>query len=255
MINLFTYNVIHKFEPFSLSHFTAIGVVLLFMVGVLFILKEINVKKHQNENRYFAYTLAGALILLELSNTIWHIVVGHFSITDSLPLHLCGLAVFTCSIMLITGNYFLFEFNYFVGIGGALQAIITPDVSRDFPHFEFIQLFSTHALIILSVLYMIFILKYIPTWKSAVKTFLLTNIYLVLIYIFNCFTGSNYMYISRVPEFPTVIDLLVEIFGQHPYYIIGLECMGVFVFAILLFPLYVRKVYKRLGIGTCTNLR
>ena len=240
MRSLFTYNVVNKFEPFSLSHIIAIGVILLFLTGTLLLLRKINIKYHQNENRYFAYTLAGALILSELSNTIWHLAVGQFSITDSLPLQLCGLAVFTCSIMLITKNYFLFEFNYFVGIGGAIQAIMTPDVSRDFPHFEFIQLFFTHALIILSVLYMVFILKYLPTWKSAVKTFFLTNIYLIIIYVFNYFTGSNYMYISRVPEFPTVIDLLVKIFGQHPYYIIGLECIGVVVFVILLSPLYIR---------------
>jgi len=147
--------------------------------------------------------------------------------------------------MLITKNYRLFEFNYFAGIGGALQAIITPDITRNFPHFEFIQLFLAHALIILSVLYMIFINKYLPAWKSLIRALIATNICMGIIYIFNIFSGANYMYVNHQPDFPSIIDILVDLFGTHPWYIIGLELIAFIVFIILLIPVCIYEHYNK----------
>jgi hypothetical integral membrane protein (TIGR02206 family) len=247
---ILTYDINHRFRTFSTEHIIAILSVLIFWIVALLLIKRYNTKTNNDDNSVLRYTLAVLLVGSELSNTIWHIAAGHFSITDSLPLQLCGLVIFTCAAMLLTKSFFLFEFNYFAALGGALQAIITPDITRNFPNFEFFQLFTAHAFIIASVLYMIFILKYFPTWKSALKAFILTNLYMCAMLIFNYFTGSNYMYVSRAPEFPSLIDVLIEIFGPHPRYIAGLELICALVYALLLVPVLVRyMIHKKKGSG------
>jgi hypothetical integral membrane protein (TIGR02206 family) len=238
---VFTYDVNRHFKTFSAEHLFAMFMVFSFWTALILLTKRYNKLNKTNDNRNIRYTLAVLLVISESSNTVWHIATGHFSINDSLPLQLCGLTIFTCALMLITRNYFLFEFNCFAGLGGALQAIITPDITRNFPHFEFFQLFIAHAFIIASVLYMVFILKYFPTLKSALKAFILTNILMVIMLLFNYITGSNYMYVSRAPEFPSLINALIDIFGPHPRYIIGLELICALVYALLLVPFILRN--------------
>ena len=240
MKDFFVYDITNKFESFSMAHFLTLGIIFISWILCILILRRI-----KGEHKYFRFVFAALLVSLELSNTLWRAATGHFSIADSLPLHLCGISSFTCAAMLITKNNTLFEFNYFMGIGGAIQALATPDLLHAFPHFDFFQHFLTHGLIILSVLYMIFIEGYWLKWTASVKIFIISNIYMIIIYGFNYLAGSNYLFINYPPPGPTLIDLLVEIFGPHPRYIIGMELIAIITYIILLIPVFIRNKHNR----------
>lgn len=71
---------------------------------------------------------------------------------------------------------------------------------------------------------------YRPQWMSLVRVAVAGNIYMAFVGLVNWLLGSNYMFIARKPDTPSLIDAL----GPWPWYILGLEAMG----AIVLLSLY-----------------
>ena len=61
---------------------------------------------------------------------------GTWSIQEHLPLHACSVLIWLAGLMLIRKDYRIYEFAYLMGIGGALQALLTPDIGiYGFPAF------------------------------------------------------------------------------------------------------------------------
>ena len=136
--------------------------------------------------------------------------------------------------MLVTKNYTIYELVYFVGLGGAMQAVLTPAdaAAYNFPHFRIMQTFIAHGLLINIAIYMTVVEGFRPTLQSFKRIFIWTNIYMVVIFFVNLAIGSNYLYIAHKPSFPTLIDLL----APWPWYIIELEAIGFAIFFVLYIP-------------------
>src|SRR5699024_19326 len=88
--------------------------------------------------------LIGSRITLD----IWYVMTGEWSLHTSLPLELCSIASLVCGIMLLINSRFLCEIFYFIAIGGAIQAIITPALDFGFPQYRYIQFFLDNFLLI-----------------------------------------------------------------------------------------------------------
>ena len=67
------------------------------------------------------------------------------------------------------------------------------------------------------------------------------NVYMVLVEVVNFALGSNYMFIARKPDVPTLIDFL----GPWPWYIIPLEAIGFAVCLLLYLPFAIRDWRSR----------
>lgn len=185
--------------------------------------------------------LRGVLALVLLVNEIawhyWNYVTGRWSVQTMLPLHLCSLLVWTGAFMLITKNYRIYEFMYFMGIGGAIQALATPDLGIfGFPHFRFFQTFLSHGLIITSAIYMTVVEGLRPTWKSMVRVFVWMNLYAGIVYFVNVYLGSNYLMINRKPDLPSLLDLLPD----WPVYILYMELIGIATMLLLYLPFVIK---------------
>ncbi|HHV96252.1 MAG TPA: TIGR02206 family membrane protein [Clostridiaceae bacterium] len=192
--------------------------------------QELEIK---NSSKIFRYTLALFLLLNEAVYTAWSVATGDWTVGYSLPLHLCDMAMFFSVIMLITKNYFLYEITYFWGLGGSLQALITPDLSPySFPHFIYFNFFLAHSAVITAVLFMTFIEGFRPTKKSILKTIIFTNAYMAVITVINILTGGNYLFLCHKPNTTSIIDHL----GPWPWYILGLEAVGIVTMFILYVP-------------------
>ena len=99
-----------------------------------------------------------------------------------LPLQLCSVLVWASAAMLLTRSYRLYEFVYFLGIGGATQALLTPDAGiYGFPHYRWFQTFLAHILIISSAVYMTVVEHYRPTWKSFKRVVIGFNLYIAFV--------------------------------------------------------------------------
>ncbi|MDR4889181.1 TIGR02206 family membrane protein [Fredinandcohnia sp. QZ13] len=221
-------------EPFhwlSFSHVVMMG--LLLVSGFVLFLFRTRLTKGKSVIRY---TLALFLLISELSLYVWYVYTGVWDPIDSLPFQLCSISLFLSIIMLLTKSHLLFEVTYFLGIGGALQAMLTPELAYDFPHYRYFHFFLAHIAIILASLYMLWYENIRPTFNSVWKAFAALNVIACIVFFINKATGGNYMFLARKPINPSLIDFL----GPYPWYLLSLELVALIMFFILYLP-FIRK--------------
>lgn len=195
--------------------------------------------RSDDTRRSLRWTMAIVLWVNEIGWHLWNASVGQWSIQTMLPLHVCSILVWLGGVMLVTKNYTIYEFAYFMGIGGALQALLTPDLGvYGFPHYRFFQTFISHGLIVTSAIYMTTVEGFRPTWKSFGRIFIGMNIYLVIVFIINQVIGSNYMFVAHKPETASLLDLLPD----WPWYILWLEAIGLLTCLILYIPFMLKDL-------------
>ncbi|WP_227522055.1 YwaF family protein [Bacillus solitudinis] len=220
-------------EALFLSSAHVLGIITLLLSLVWLYL-------HRNKlymRSYIRWLLFTILICSELGILYWSISTGLWDIRSHLPLQLCTISLLICCWMLVSRQYVSFEIVYFFGIGGALQAILTPDLFYTFPHFRYLHFFIAHITIILAILFMVWVEKFRVTLYSALKSFLALNVIGAYVFMMNYILGTNYMYLARKPENPTIIDFL----GPYPWYILSLEFVVVFIYILLYLPFYLTK--------------
>jgi hypothetical integral membrane protein (TIGR02206 family) len=214
------------------AHLTALGLVVLLNI-FLARFKGADVRVR----RRIALTMAVLLWANELGWHVWNYAIGQWTIDTMLPLHVCSLLVWTGGLMLLTRNYTIYEFCYFLGIAGATQALMTPDLGiYGFPHFRFFQTFISHGLIVTAAIYMTVVEGLRPTWKSILRVAVIANIYMGIVFVINTLIGSNYMFINRKPPTASLLDVLPD----WPVYLLYLEAIGLVLFLLLYLPFVVK---------------
>ncbi len=230
------------FQLFGPPHVIALAIILAINLYLIFGWKN----PSPRARKIFRYTLAVVRVTVETLWHWWNWYIGDWSIQYMLPLHVCSAMVWLSAIMLITENYFLYDFIYFMGIGAATQALLTPDAGiYGFPHFRFFQVMMSHGAIVTTAVYLTVIEGFRPTVKSLMKVAIGMNIYVVIIMIVNAVLGSNYLFIAHKPETPTLIDAM----PPWPYYILILELMGV-VLCLLLYAPFALKDWRMKSVET-----
>ena len=82
-----------------------------------------------------------SLISLEfIKPLIWHYSMN-FPWIELVPIHMCNLSTLFIGIFLITKKRLFFEVAFFWGIGGGINALITPDIPNSFPDPQYILFF------------------------------------------------------------------------------------------------------------------
>jgi len=187
--------------------------------------------------RAFRIGLAVLLLSVNISWQVWCLVNGTWSLQTHLPLHLCTAMVYFNALMLLTKSYRLYEFCYFAGIGGAIQALLTPDVGPyGFPHYGYFHFFVGHGASIAAAIYMTAVEGYRPHWRSLLRVAVMLNLYLLVVGAVNFVIGSNFMYLMYKPATPSLLDYL----GPWPWYVVAAEPIGLAVFLLLYLPFAIR---------------
>ena len=165
------------------------------------------------------------------------IAIGEWELSKELPFHLCTISgLICCFIMFIPekNRQFLFEFLFYCGIIGGIQAILTPLI-EDYGGYNFfyVQFFFKHAMIIAFPIYLRNDLGMKLTKFSWLKSFLVLNVLMIILIQINDVLGSNYMYVNVPPavENPLVI-------GEWPTYLYWWE---LFVLILILIVFFIAK--------------
>jgi hypothetical integral membrane protein (TIGR02206 family) len=220
------------FVLFSPTHLVAILAIVLVVVYTVSLRQ-----RGEFARRSFRYVIAALLLANESLWHIWNLVTGQWTVQTMLPLHLCSLFVFLSALLMLNESRRLrtviYPFAYFLGIAGALQAVLTPDLGiYDFPHFRYFQVFLSHGAIIITAIYLTVIEGYRPTLPALGKVLVGANLYMLFVGVVNWVIGSNYLYIAHKPETASLIDVL----GPWPWYLLALEGIGVVMFLLLYLP-------------------
>lgn len=213
-----------NYTIFGQEHLVSMLIILMVCVMIPYWGSKLNVWQIQ----FVATMLAVLTISVEIFDDVYRFQDGHWLVIRDLPLHMCGFSTFLSAYALHTRSQMSFEFAFFWGIGGALQAILTPDMTRFYsPYYFYISQIS-HAIIILNVLWMLTIFK-MKIGKFAIhRTVLLTLVLMVFVGIFNYFTSSNYFFLCEKPGGPSPF-----LMGEWPIYIIFLIFFGIAIMWIL----------------------
>jgi len=222
------------FELFGTPHLIALSIITIGCFSYLYF-RNIWGEK---ERKIIRWVFAIAIVVTESSLHIWSLYWGIWDIQTMLPLHACAVLIWASSYMLVTKNYTIYELVYFIGLGGAMQAVLTPAdaAAYNFPHFRIMQTFTAHGLLINIAIYMTVVEGFRPTLQSFKRVFVGLNIYMVVIFFLNLAIGSNYLFVAHKPDFPTILDLL----APWPWYILELEAVGFAIFFILYIPFLIK---------------
>lgn len=187
--------------------------------------------------------IASIMLVNEFAWHAWNLGTGAWSIRENLPLHLCGISIWTMIYMLFTRDYRLYPIIFFIGLGGAAQAIITPSAGEyGLPHFRAFQTLISHGMLVIAVVFLATKEDQRPTWPWLWKTMLVLNVYLAVVTAINFALGSNYMFTVQKPDTASLFDVM----GPWPWYLLTAEVLAVILFALLYLPFAVADRRARL---------
>jgi len=150
----------------------------------------------------------------------------------SLPLQLCDWVLIACLVTLIRPNHLAAEIAYFWGLGGTLQAVLTPDMTQGFPSWRFLQFFWGHGAALLGIVYIIAAQHFRPRPRSTLRMLIALNVYGVIALGLDLAFGWNYGYLMKKPGGSSLFDYL----GSWPWYLLSIEGIAAVNFWLLGLP-------------------
>ena len=213
------------------------------VIALIFVVLYVGHKLPASKKETYAKFLAALMISFFIINHSLLFFLGKWEISKELPVHLCSISgLICCFIMFIPKNkrQFLFEFLFYCGIIGGIQAIFTP-LLDDYGGYNFfyIQFFFKHAMIIAFPIYLRNNLGMKLTKFSWLKTYFALNVLMILLIQLNNILGSNYMYVNVPPavDNPMVI-------GEWPTYLYWWE-LFVLILILLVFVIGKPKTFEK----------
>lgn len=231
-----------KFQLFTASHVVTMVLIAAIWVGLPIWFRRF---RDRRPDTVLRYVLAGLLVAQYLGWMLWEALVGRFTVQLSLPLNMCDLSVFLLAVLLVTRKYLMYEVLYFWALAGTLQSFVTPNITFAFPHFEFFAFYVQHGGEILAIVYLTVVARMRPRPISIAKSLVALLGLLVVVYVFNLLTDSNYMFLMADTPHPSTVTKMIKIFGEPPRHMIGLGLVAVVSLLVLYTPFAIRDLVAR----------
>jgi hypothetical integral membrane protein (TIGR02206 family) len=239
------------FVPLSAAHWAVLVAIGGAAVVLSWLLRRTAGKRHARVWRRaicwtLALVLAGGFLVAELQR----VLEGSWTLQESLPLHLCDIAIFVTAAALIAAGLArpggglgqrCYELSWVWAIGGTSQAVLTPDLAVTFPHAECVRYFLLHGTIIVSALVLTFGLRMRPQPGTPVRVWVATFSLAVVVLLVDWATGANYMYLCGPPKHPSLIDC----FGKWPWSLLTLAVAATLLIVLTYAPFWVSDRLRR----------
>ena len=226
-------NEIQPFELFGRSHIIALLCVVGFICGFTFL-----ATKNERFRHFYKWFLLIAISTQEIMLRLWKGVFYELRFEVLFNLQICAFSIVLIVIILIKYNQAIFELLYFWGIGGAAQALLTPNIRvYGFPHFRFFQIFISHGLIIAIIFYFLFAEGKRLRRGSLFRGIVFTNLYAAGAFVINKVFNTNFLYLNRELDTQSLLDFL----GSGPGKFFWMEVVLIAVFSVLYIPVLIRR--------------
>lgn len=191
-----------------------------------------------SQEKKLRYAIVAAILLREI---VWHIhlfSIGHWELAESLPLHLCGISRLAGAYLLLRPKQLVFEYLILLGMTGAIQSFVTPELTHGMDWILLLDFYFAHAIIIGIALYAFFVMKMRLTSWSWLHIFILGHLILAGVGLINFLIGGNYIYLCQRPLAENPI-----IQGEWPFYLFSFQ-LGALIHIVLFATLF-RYIQKR----------
>jgi len=227
------------FQPYGWPHITVIFITIVLPFALAALVRR---TKSQRIERMIIATLSAVLILNYLAYLIFIRSRGVMDWRQMLPMQMCDWGVAIVIVAMLTGHQRWFEVAYFWGIGGTLQAVLTPNLPYGFPDWRFISFFTSHSCIIVGVVFLMLTRGYRPYPISIVRVWLWTEFYFVVTLVVDLLTGVNYGFLLHKPEAFSILSFLSD---SWPLYLLQMHGVALLFFLVLYAPFALFDALKR----------
>jgi hypothetical integral membrane protein (TIGR02206 family) len=205
------YDIVTK--NFSPTHIAWLCAVPIIIYAILLIYRRYPLEKRNRIKR----VLAVVMVCCEVSAWVWKAVIGHYTLSDMLPVHLCGISIFI-ELAAVFGKRtaLLKEFTYSLSMPGAVSAILTPGWYYPFISFQYLQSVTLHSLLILIPVLIVWGDGFRPNYKRLGGCFLMLLFFSGIAATANALFGGNYMFLRFVPKDTTLV-VFEKWFGSPGY--------------------------------------
>jgi hypothetical integral membrane protein (TIGR02206 family) len=228
-----------EFHAYSPSHLT----VIFLTVALPFVLALI---VHRTKSRLLERSICFAISALLLINYIAYLIVtrqfGVAAWQKMLPMQLCDWAMVVIIVALWTGSRRWLEIAYFWGIGGTLQALITPNLRFGFPDLRFVSFFVAHSGIIIGIIFLMLIYGFRPRPIGILRTIAWTEFYFVIAFTIDLLTRENYGFLLHKPDAASLLNFLSD---SHLLYLIEFHLLAWIFFCILYAPFAIVDLVRK----------
>jgi|GEM_PF-3580612 len=197
-MNFFDYTSLEDAIPHGLTLIEKITPIIILFFAIYIIYKYQDKIRNSSKEKFIRYTIAGMMLLGEISYMTWnfiHSLDDQVRFIGTLPLHLCSYAIFGLMFVLVTKSQKVYNYIYIFGIVSAL-ALIFPNVNHGFNSFRYYQLFFSHSLLMIALVYMYKIHNFYPKKQDLVKSFILLQIIIVFSLAINILLDTSFLFIG-----------------------------------------------------------
>jgi hypothetical integral membrane protein (TIGR02206 family) len=185
-----------------------------------------------------ARALAVVIVVALVSWQPYLLLQGRWSPAIALPVQLCDVGGFVAAAALWWRKPLLVEVAYFWGLGGTLQALLTPDLADHFPSYPYLQFYVTHAGVVLGGLFLVIGLRLRPRAGSVPRIFFLTLGFAAIVAVVDVVTGGNYLYLRHIPPGASLLNVM----GPWPWYIVTGVAVALVALLILDAPFHLARI-------------
>lgn len=126
-----------------------------------------------------------------------------------------------------------YALTYYWGLTLVPQALLTPALhGPEVLSVDFLSFWGQHLLVVWAAVYLTWWVGMRPTWRGFAFAAVVTVAWGLAMLAFNEAAGTNYLFVSRRPDNPSLLDLM----GEWPWYL-GVELVvGLAAWALLTWP-------------------
>ena len=209
---------------------------VIYLLGIsiiLFLLFKFRNQIKENSGRVMLGILIFAVVQ-RIVSVSYYVIVGEFTVTDSLPLHICRLVCYLIIIQFFIKKKWLDQVIFYFGIFAYASFVYPVGISPAL-HMLGMSFFMLHSLIIVYPIIRYFTNGFVPSLRGAFQSAILFSVYLTGMQLLNNAIGSNYFYTE---ERPFMHDL-----SDPVYFFLNMFGIGIgFVIVALLIHLVINYV-------------
>lgn len=169
-----------------------------------------------------ARVLALAIFVAWAGEYLAEIVSGTWTLRYDLPLQLTDAISVVAVLALLTRRPALVELTFFWGLTAALQAVLTPDLSHDFPSIYFVTFFGYHVGAVLAACLLVFGCRLYPRRGAVWRVFATTVVVALVAGLCDLLTGGDYMFLRAKPAHGSLLSVM----GPWPWYLLATAALA-----------------------------